>query len=304
MQKLTVLVATAAVLLPALPNQAQAQTGGPLSTIFACQNANNRQGQGAVIGGILGAIAGNQIADNDRTSGTLIGAAVGAAAGSMIGCRMQPQDAQRAQQSTQMALNSGQSQQWTNPQTGASGRVDVVNTYNYGAQPYQQGYNNQQQQQYNARPTLNSIRWTNGVEQPREYQQSEGTYSASGNPPIRSGPSQRARQVGSLRNGETFDGLVRIEGTDWVLASRNGQVLGYIQEGQTRFLGENYNTQYNQPQQQQQYNQASGGYAPYQQGRGQMCRVFDQHFTYTGGQTQTQRFTACQSPNGEWLVQG
>jgi surface antigen len=291
MQKFALLLASAAALAAAAPAQAQyAQpTGGPLSTLFACQNAGNRQGQGAIVGAIVGGLAGNQIADNDRRSGTVIGALVGAAAGSMIGCRMQNQDVVRAQQATQMALNSGRDQSWNNPQTGASGRVSVVNTYNYAGAG---GYNPPAPQ----RASLDTVRWINGVEQPREYQPSEGTYAANGNTVIRSGPSQRARQLGNLRSGEQVDGLVRVEGTDWVLASRNGQVIGYIQESQARFMGESYATG-NQGGYQQ------GGYAPYQPGRGQMCRTFDQHYTLAGGQTQTERHSACQSQTGEWLIQ-
>ena len=303
MQKIAAFLATAAALATALPAHAQysqpqygqrqyAQpTGGPLSSLFGCSNPGNRQGQGAIVGALVGGLAGNQINDNDRTTGTVVGALLGAAAGSMIGCRMQNQDVVRAQQVTQTALNTGRSQSWSNPQTGASGRIDIVNTYNYGGQAYNQ------QPAYD-RPSLETVRWVNGVERPREYQDSEGAYGANGATPIRSGPSLRARQLGSLRNGEQVDGLVRVEGTDWVLASRGGQVIGYIQESQARFLGETYAGGGNN---QGDYNQ--GGYAPYQPGRGQMCRVFDQHLTLTGGQTQSQRYTACQAQNGEWLVQ-
>ncbi len=310
MQKIALLIAGAASIAAAVPAQAQYQqpTGGPLSTIFACQNAGNRQGQGALVGAIVGGLAGNQIADNDRRSGTVIGALVGAAAGSMIGCRMQNQDVVRAQQVTQTALNTGRSQTWNNPQTGASGRVDILNTYNYGGQ--QGGYNPPPAYQ---RPSMNTVRWTNGVEQPREYQVSEGTYAGQNNTVIRSGPSVRARQLGSLRSNEQVDGLVRVEGTDWVLASRNGEVLGYIQESQSRFLGENY-AQNQGGQSQGGYNQGGynqgnqggynqSGYAPYQQGRGQMCRVFEQQYTLTNSQPIVERHTACQAQNGEWLIQ-
>lgn len=309
MQKIALLIVGAASIAAAVPAQAQynnAQpTGGPLSNLFSCQNAGNRQGSGALVGALVGGLAGNQIADNDRRSGTVIGALVGAAAGSMIGCNMQNQDVVRAQQVTQTALNTGRNQTWNNPQTGASGRVDILNTYNYGGQ--QGGYNPQPAYQ---RPSLNTVRWTNGVEQPREYQVSEGTYSGQNNTVIRSGPSFRARQLGTLRNNEQVDGLVRVDGTDWVLASRNGQVLGYIQESQTRFLGETYAQNQNQNQNQGGYNQGNqggyqqGGYAPYQQGRGQMCRQFEQQYTTGAGrQPVVERHTACQSQSGEWLIQ-
>ena len=304
----TLLAATAAfaVVVPAQAQYGQ-PSGNPLSSIFACNNPGNRQGTGAVVGALVGGLAGNQIADNDRRSGTVIGALVGAAAGSMIGCKMQTQDQQRAQSVTQQALASGASQSWSNPQTGASGRVDIVNTFNYGGQQtYQGGYqgNNGYNQAYNARPTVNTVRYAQDVERPREFQPSEGVYAATGNVVIRSGPSKRARQLGSLRNGETFDGLVRVEGTDWVLAMRDGQAVGYVSETNTRFMGDSY-AQSNPGYNNNNYNNGgyNNAYQPYDPRRGQMCRVFDQTFTYNSGQSETQRYTACQTSAGEWVVQ-
>lgn len=304
---LIALVAATAMVSAAAPSQAQyAQpSGNPLTSIFQCNNPGNRQGTGAVVGGLLGGLLGNQINDNDRTTGTVLGAALGAAAGSFVGCKMQGQDQQRAQAVAQQALASGRSQSWSNPQTGASGRVDIINTYNYGGQEQNYGggggYNNRPP----ARPSLSTVRFGQRVEQPRDYQPSEGVYSANGNAVIRSGPSQRARQVGSLRTGETFDGLVRIEGTDWVLAARDGVAVGYVSETTTRFMGESY-AQNTPPRGNQ-----GGGYnnnagyqnRPYDPRGGQMCRIFDQTFTFTGGQTETQRYTACQTAQGEWVIQ-
>lgn len=267
------------------PTQYGQPSGNPLTSIFQCQNPGNRQGQGAIIGGLIGGIAGNQLAggdSSDKTLGTVLGAAVGAAAGSYIGCNMGQGDQQRAQAATQSALAQGRSQAWANPQSGASGRVDIVDTYNYG-------YNTNQYAPPPA-PSINNVRWTQGVEQPREYLPSEGTYQAVGAVNIRSGPSVRASQVGQLRNGETFDGLVRVEGTDWVLASQNGVAIGYVSETNLRFLGETAR----QPARQQ---------PPRYDPRQPTCRVFDQTYTPRGGQAQTQRYTACQSASGEWLVQ-
>jgi surface antigen len=278
--------------------QYAAPTGGPLSSIFSCANQGNRQGAGAIIGGLAGGLIGNQVADNERTLGTVLGAAIGAAAGSYIGCKMQTADQQRAQAAAQLALERNQSQTWYNEQTGAQGRIDIVNSYNfgqqqnYGGQPSygQQGYG----QGYNQSINVNSINYAPSVERPREYQPSEGRYSASGTVNIRSGPSQRANIVGSLRPGETIDGLVRVEGTDWVLAVRNGVAVGYVSESVMRFQGA-------APVQQQQPQQmAQGAYDPR---GGPPCRVFDQTFQPRGGASETQRHTACLGPQGQWVVQ-
>jgi len=270
--------------------QYAAPSGGPLSSIFSCATQGNRQGPGAVAGALIGGLIGNQVADDHRTTGTVLGALAGAAAGSYIGCKMQTADQQRAQAAAQLALERNQSQTWYNEQTGAQGRIDIVNSYNYGQQPAygQPGYG---QGGYAQPINVNTINFAPNVERPREYQPSEGRYSANGSVNIRSGPSQRANVVGTLRPGETIDGLVRVEGTDWVLAVRNGAAVGYVSESVMRFQG--------------------GAPAPQQMAQapaydprgGPPCRVFDQTFQPRGGAPETQRYTACLGPQGQWVVQ-
>lgn len=259
--------------------------GNPLNSVFACQNPNNRQGTGAVVGGLIGGVVGNQVAgDEEQTLGTILGAALGAGIGSYIGCRMGQGDQQRAQAALSTALAQGRPQTWVNPQSGASGRVDIVDTFNYGYGPADYA-----QALPPPGPSLQTVRWTQGVEQPREYLPSEGVYRATTNAAIRSGPSQRARQLGTLRNGDSVDGLVRVEGTDWVLASSNGVAIGYVQETNLRFMG------------------VAAPPAPppppvYDPRRGPTCRTFEQTFTPRGGRPESTRNTACQTASGEWVV--
>lgn len=255
---------------PAPQTQAQAP-GGPLASIFSCQAGGNRQSTGALIGALAGGAIGNRVADNERTLGTVLGAALGAAAGSYIGCRMQVSDQQRAQASAQFALEQGRSQYWTEPQTGASGRTDIVETYYLPAPPP-------------PRLTVETVAFAPGIERPREYQPSEGTYAATGAAVIRSGPSVRAQQIGSLRAGERVDALVRVEGSPWLLAVRAGAVMGYVSETNLRLQS---------PQ-----------LAPPQQAQnGPMCRVFDQTFQPRGGQPEVQRYRACRDAQGQWVIQ-
>jgi len=303
MRKSSMIVALVAI--TALPGVSQAQYnqptgGGPLSSIFSCAAGGNRQATGAVIGGLLGGAVGNQVADNERGLGTVLGAAVGAAAGSYIGCRMQVGDQQRAQSAAQLALDQGQNQSWTNPQTGAQGQIRMVSTQPYQGQGgYNQGgYNNQgnyNQGGYNNQPqqprpiNMNGLRFASGVEPLRSYVSDGDRYSAGSTVNLRALPSARARVIGSLRSGENVEALARVEGTDWILAGRNGQAIGYVDDmALRRQVAQNNNL-----------NNNNNNNNPYR-----ICRTFDQTFTSRGGQPETQRYTACQTASGEWIVQG
>ena len=81
------LLGAAAMIAPAT-----AQAQNPLSSLFSCNNPNNRQQTGAITGALIGGLLGNQINDNDRTTGTVVGGLLGAAAGSAIGCQMSGTD--------------------------------------------------------------------------------------------------------------------------------------------------------------------------------------------------------------------
>jgi hypothetical protein len=258
---------------PAYPApQTQAQpASGPLASIFSCQAGGNRQSTGALLGALAGGAIGNRVADNERTLGTVLGAAIGAAAGSYIGCRMQVADQQRARASAQFALEQGRSQAWVEPQTGASGRTDIVETYYLPAPPP-------------PRLTVETVAFSPGIERPREYQPSEGTYTATTAAVIRSGPSTRAQQIGALRPGDRVDALVRVEGSPWLLAVRGASVLGYVSETNLRLQS----PQLAQPQQAQ---------------NGPLCRVFDQTFQPRGGQADVQRYRACRDAQGQWVIQ-
>src|SRR5690349_9764946 len=96
-----------------------------LNNIFSCGASGSSQVGGAAIGGVIGGLAGAGIARNDLVGG-LLGAAVGAAAGSWVGCRLQGQDRLSLEDTTRRALNDDRSTIWTNPQTGATARINIM----------------------------------------------------------------------------------------------------------------------------------------------------------------------------------
>ncbi len=266
---------TAAVLAAlslTIPAPASAQLGGlgrSLSSIFGCDAAGSKQTTGAVIGGVVGGVVGNRVADDNRTIGTAIGAALGAAAGAYLGCRMQKSDQAKAEAATREALNRNSAQTWTNPETGASGDVQVISTTGGATTP-------------------GGMRLAKGVDLASGYDTISGRYVARGAANLRAGPSTSTAVVGKLAKGAAVDVLARVSGTNWLLAGRNGVGIGYVSEPLLSAQAPGLQiaaTQVSAPQ------------------GGPLCRTFDQTVRTANGAAETQRYTACKSPSGEWVVQ-
>lgn len=265
-----------------------APSGNPLSSIFSCQADGNKQAGGAAVGAVLGGLLANSGASRrKRGRDTVLGAVVGAAAGSYIGCRMQTSDQQRAQAAAQLALDRGESTTWTNPQTGASGRINVVSSQPYGSAP--QGRDYDRRDARDERPvSLAGLRFANGVQPQYSYTGASGQYEATNRVNLRGRPSADAQIVGQVERRDSIDAIARVrgQGEDWLLAGRNGVAIGYVAESLMRPLG-------------------PPAYAEDRRDNGPVCRTFDQTITSGGGgQPETQRYTACKTANGEWVVQG
>ena len=283
--RLLALLGAAALIAPAT-----AHAQNPLRSIFDCNNPNNRQQGGAIIGGLLGGLLGNQINDNDRTTGTVVGGLLGAAAGSAIGCQMSGSDSTRAMDATRQALDSGRSATWRNSSTGVTGRIDIVNTYRQtdaSARTYDPYY----EDRYGYRPpvSLADVRWAPGVARPIDYQMADSRYEANRRTNVRAAPTTSARVLYQLRPGEEFDALAMVNG-GWILAGRNGEAIGYVSEDVVLRRGYSETYAYNTPR--------ADRYAS-----DQLCRVFDQTITRPGYSSTTERFTACQTARGEWVIQ-
>jgi surface antigen len=210
MRSVAVVAAASLALVPLTlaPARAAAQTG--LSRLWSCEQSGQKQEGGAVVGALLGAALGSQVSKNERALGAVAGAALGAAAGSYIGCRMQSTDQARAQAATKLALDHGASQNWSNPQTGASGRIDVLSS------------------SYGPPVTGSSLRFAPRVQMMSSYDALGGQYYAPGQVNLRAGPSTRDAVVGKLAAGERFDALGATTGGGWILVGRNGMAAGYV----------------------------------------------------------------------------
>ncbi|MET3666749.1 SH3 domain-containing protein [Caulobacter sp. 1776] len=241
--------------LVAVPVPALAQSKG-LSGLFACEGSGGKQEGGALIGAAAGALLGNKVSKKNKTLGTLVGAAAGAAAGGYIGCRMQSTDAALAEQATKKALETGVAQTWSNSRTGNSGRINVVSS-SYG--PPIDGRN---------------LRYGAGVQSLSSYEAAGGAYVANSTTNLRGGPSTKAKVVGKLAAGESFDALGVVPTGGWVLVGRNGVGVGYAAASLVRPYGQTVAS----------------------------CRVIDASVAGGGQGASNQRYSACKDNRGEWQL--
>ncbi len=187
------------------------QTGrsGFLSGIFGCAADGNKQTGTTIVGGVLGGVLGNRIAGRgSRTLGTLIGGALGAAAGGAIGCKLQKTDQAKAERAMEDAVATGKDQSWTNPETGASGQVDVADSARAAG--------------------IGDLRFASGVEPASGYSKVGAAYTATAAANIRSRPGTDGKVMGRLTPGQRVWVPASVSGAPWYLLSDNGQGQGYV----------------------------------------------------------------------------
>ena len=112
--------------------------------LVGCEGYGPKQTGGAVIGGAAGGLLGSQIGGGSgRLAATAAGALLGALVGSEAGKSLDRADRMYAAQSTQTALErapSGTVTTWSNPDSGHSGTVTPVRTYQTSAGQYCREY--------------------------------------------------------------------------------------------------------------------------------------------------------------------
>ncbi len=160
------------------------------------------------------------------------------------------------------ALDRNRNGSWSNAETGASGDIRMVSSGG--------GY---------APVSMNGMRFAAGVDPASAYESAGGLYRSRTTSNLRSSPGTSGYVVGKLAPGETFDGLAKVQGTNWLLAGRGGVGIGYVSQNLVDAVG-----------------------APTASAASN-CRTFDQTIRTRDGAPETQRYTACKNANGEWVVQ-
>ena len=203
---------TSAAKAPVLAAQSDGERrggGGFLGNIFGCQASGSKQEIGAAVGGVAGGLLGNRIAGrNSRTLGTVLGGVLGAAGGSVLGCKLQKNDRAKAERALENAVATNQSQSWENPETGASGRVEVGQAAGGSA--------------------LSDIKFASGVEPADGYDRVGGAFVSTGSANVRSAPGTDTKIVGRLAAGQTVWVPASVSGAPWMLISSGGIGQGYV----------------------------------------------------------------------------
>lgn len=177
--------------------------------IFGCSADGSKQEIGAVAGGLLGGFLGNRIAGRgSRTLGTILGGALGAAAGSALGCKLQKNDRDKAEDAVEQAVLTGEDQSWSNPETGASGTVDVDADL--------------------VRAGLGDMKMARGVEPAGGYNSVNAAYVATANVNVRAAPSTSSPILTRLAAGQRVWVPAQVSGQNWYLISDNGVAQGYV----------------------------------------------------------------------------
>jgi uncharacterized protein YcfJ len=265
--------ASALATVTAAPMPAAAQGMG-LNSIFSCQGPNGTTG--TIAGALLGGLAGSQISKNERGLGAVAGAALGAWAGNQLACRMNSNGRANAENAFERALNTGRTQNWHDPRTGASGRIEVVSN------GFDSAYAAPYAGQYSRNVSSSDLRYARGVQRIYSgFQASAPVYVAPGRVNVRAAPSTNAAVVNRLRAGQEIRVAGMVNG-GWLAVEEDGWVQGYVSASAVRPAT---TTAY--------VRNTDSAYD---------CRIVQQTVSMRGYPTETQRWNACRDPRGEWRL--
>lgn len=269
---LAMAAAVASLTATAAPAPAAAQGMG-LGSLFKCDNGNGKTG--AIVGGLAGALAGSQVSKNERTLGALVGAGLGAWAGNQVACRMNASGRDRAETAFERALNTGRTQTWSDPRTGASGRVEVVSG---GFDSRHAAYAGEYSQPVSA----TDLRYGRGIQRVNGLRPAAPVYESPGRVNVRAAPGMNAPVVDRLSAGQQIRtaGMTR---DGWLAVEEDGWVQGYVSASALRPV----------PAVTYVRNMDS----PYE------CRIVQQTISQRGYPGETQRFNACRDTAGEWRLE-
>jgi surface antigen len=240
-----------------------AAAGFGLNSLYGCDAPGSANTTGTVVGGLVGALAGSQVSKNERALGAVIGAGVGSAIGNQIGCRMDRKARADAQTAFQRALETGKSQSWSDPQSGASGTIRVLGPgATVGSGPTHPG-------RWRYAEGVSSAQWVGGA---------EGDYVASARTNVRAAPNNNAAVVDRLQAGERVS-IAGAVPNGWLAVVEDGLIRGYVSLSVVR------------PAPKEASEPTYG------------CRLVEQTVSMPDQQPYSERFNACRDANGEWRLE-
>lgn len=161
---------------------------------------------GQQIGSTIGSTVGYSIGGGIATS---TGTVVGSLLGGEIAEALDPESQRLASEATGEAITSGETQSWSNPKTGASGEVQVVEE-------------TQQQK------TVEVVVLKDKVEELPPIDVIGRTYVATAEANVRGGPGTNYKVVSDLDSGEPVNVVGKVQGKDWFMVSQGDVIIGFV----------------------------------------------------------------------------
>jgi surface antigen len=268
-RRLSILLLSAA--LAGLPAAAQAQGNS------GKQGEGNSKLFGHLLGAGVGALLGSQIGGGKgKIAAVAVGALAGAWLGGEIAGRLTRSDQEGIAQTTGTALETGEPQTWTNPDTGVQTRVSVKDHTVERAPIRSEG--------------LRSRPWETP---PLSYE--NAWYRASSDSNVRSGPGTDYSIMGSLRRGERVAVVGRVRDANWYMVADGGLGEGFVHGSLLQREG----------------SRAAGAGALQAQARSaavarpgdeRACSIVSQQITLPDGTSEARDMRACKRADGTWEI--
>ena len=200
----TVLAVTlsASFLVSGCATDGQSGTGGGI----------NKETVGTVLGGVFGAVVGSKFGKGKgQLAAVAIGALAGAYVGNQFGASLDDADREAVKRKSAEVLSSahdGEAVGWSNPDTGASAVITPQDTHKEVRKVALL-----REKHVAPLPTLELI---------------GDTWEAKTGANVRSAPSLDAEVVSSLKTGEIFTAVGKVEGQEWIVVGRGNRTIGYV----------------------------------------------------------------------------
>lgn len=228
-----------------------------------------KQNVGKAVGGILGGVLGSKIGHGSgKTAATIVGALAGYMIGGEVGSRMQESDRDGLAESTATAIQTGQAQTWSNPDTGVRTEVRVEE----------------------ARAIVDT-----GPSRIPALELVNQYYVAKVDSHVRAGPGTNYPIVGLLVATETVPVVGRVIGEDWYMISQGGRGHGYVYAPLLVRADR-------QPIDDNAIRADAGSNLGGVQLEQPECSLVTQKVTMPDGRSVSEQFRACRTADGSWEV--
>lgn len=264
------LASLAMVANPMLAQTQDAQSDEGISRFVTEENI------GKAVGAAAGALLGSQVGEGKgKLAAVALGTLAGFWLGGEVGKRLTQRDQVGIAETTQVALDTGRTQTWKNPETGVYTRVSVDAP---------------------SGPDVRQARVRSTLDEVPPLEMINAYYTATSTVNMRSGPGTEYRVVRQVREGEQVPVVGKVIGSDWYLIAEGGVGNGFI-------YGPVLTRSRSQPESDNAIRGAMDrGDRPRQYVADMdQCRDITQEVVLPDGTSREHTFTACRQPDGSWV---